>query len=154
GNDGAGVHVEGDSFGVVVDSNSIGVTTAEGETGNLGNGGDGVHVGPLIHGAHVSQNTIENNSGAGVAVPEASTQTAITQNAISQNGGLGIDLGPTGVTPNDGVEDDGFQNFPTLTSAASTMVHGTLASTGNTTFDVELYLTPTCDASGNGEGLE
>jgi CSLREA domain-containing protein len=154
GNAGFGVHIEGDGSSNVVDGNSIGVTTAEGETPDLGNGDDGVHVGPLIHDTIVRSNTIEDNKGAGVAVPEPSTHTIVTANSIDRNTGLGIDLGPAGVTPNDGGDSDGFQNFPTLTSVSTTTISGTLSSTGNLTYNVELFLTPTCDPSGNGEGLQ
>ena len=151
GSSGAGVHIEGDAAGNLVEGNFIG-TDLTGAL-DLGNQGDGVHVGPLIHGTIVRQNTVEHNGGAGVAVPEPSTNTIVTQNSIDLNGGLGIDLGPTGVTANDGGDSDGFQNFPTLTSVSTTTVSGTLSSTGNLTYNVDLYLTPVCDPSGNGEGL-
>jgi len=90
---------------------------------------------------------------------------AILSNRIFANGGLGIDISASsfdhdGVTPNDpGDTDTGpndFQNFPVLTSAAScgatTVVQGTLDSTPNETFLVELFSSPAADPSGHGEG--
>jgi hypothetical protein len=87
---------------------------------------------------------------------------SIRGNSIYSNGRLGIDLSPSGVTPNDpGDGDDGpnkLQNFPLITSVASsagqTTITGTLNSTANTTFTVDFYSNAVCDASGNGEGAK
>ena len=38
------------------------------------------------------------------------------------------------------------------TAGASTVIQGTLNSTASTTFRVEFFSSPACDASGNGEG--
>jgi hypothetical protein len=45
-----------------------------------------------------------------------------------------------------------LQNFPVITSATTTTVSGTLNSTPNTTFTIQLFVSVTCDASGFGEG--
>ena len=99
-------------------------------------------------------NTIANN-GVGVSVTNSGTGNGILGNSIFSNTGLGIDLGSDGVTPNDrGDADTGpnnLQNFPVLTAAAGG-VTGTLNSTANTTFRVELFGNTACDSSGNGEG--
>lgn len=87
-------------------------------------------------------------------------RNAILSNSIFANGGLGIDLAGDGVTPNDaGDADEGsnnLQNFPTLTSVgscgASTLIQGTLDSTPDETFQVELFVSATADPSGHGEG--
>jgi len=92
----------------------------------------------------------------------------VSGNSIHSNDGLGIDLnlagdGPDaedGVTPNDVGDGDaganGFQNFPVLSSvtpaAGNTIVTGTLNSSGNTTFSIELFSNSACDPSGFGEG--
>jgi hypothetical protein len=84
-------------------------------------------------------------------------------NAIFSNGLLGIELrasgGTAGVTPNDpGDVDTGannLQNFPVLTGAGvrvNTTVHGTLNSTANRQFRIEVFSNPACDGSGTGEG--
>ena len=62
--------------------------------------GDGSTVRPEAGG---SANTIAHNDLDGVFVSGGPTNT-ITGNSIYSNGGLGIDLAPNGVTPND-VED-------------------------------------------------
>ncbi|HEY1090500.1 MAG TPA: hypothetical protein VGE47_05360, partial [Burkholderiaceae bacterium] len=78
------------------------------------------------------------------------------------NGGLGIDLGTTGVTPNDAGDTDtggnNLQNFPVLTLArtngSSTLeVAGSLTTnTGSNYYRIEFFASPTGDASGHGEG--
>ncbi len=85
---------------------------------------------------------------------------SIRGNFIYSNGRLGIDITPSGVTPNDaGDADDGpnnRQNFPVITSVVSTggqtTIAGTLNSTPSTTFIVDFYSNAVCDSSGNGEG--
>ena len=81
----------------------------------------------------------------------------ILGNALFDNIGLGIDLGPVGVTPNDPVDADtganGLQNFPVLVAAAGG-VEGTLHSRPNTTYLVQYFASPSCDIAGNGEGRQ
>ena len=112
--------------------------------------------------------------GPGVFVGGTGGHT-ISGNSIHDNVGLGIDLSsafagcsgrvcvspqPDGVTPNDAGDADvgpnGVQNFPVVTSASiaggALAVSGTLHSTPSTTFTVELFSSPACDASGHGEG--
>src|SRR6185436_16618500 len=69
---------------------------------------------------------VASGAGNGVRIPTPAggetpgTQIEITENEIFGNTGMGIDLGPAGITPNDpGDTDIGpnfLQNFPTLTS--------------------------------------
>ena len=147
--------------GNVVQGNLIGVQ-ADG-TSPLGNASRGINIGSFA-----SNNTIGGTaSGAGNVIafnPQGvvifeGTGNAILSNSTFSNGGLGIDLAPIGVTPNDsGDADTGaneLQNFPVLTSAiggGGTVIEGTLNSTPNTEFRVELFSNSACDPSGHGEG--
>jgi CSLREA domain-containing protein len=144
-----------------IQGNFIG--TNESLASGLGNSMFGAHV---LFGQNTSvgasvANTIAHNGADGVYVPnDASLGTRISTNAIFANGDLGIDLGNSGVTPNDAGDPDtgpnGLQNFPTLTSAGSdgvqTRVAGTLNSKPNQTYRVEFFRTGGCDPSGYGEG--
>jgi hypothetical protein len=109
-------------------------------------------------------NRIAHNEADGVAVVVESINAlanSIRGNQIFNNGGLGIDLGDDGVTINDdGDADEGAnqrQNFPVLTSAGQNtsgqlVLSGTLNSTPNRLFAVDVYASSTDDHSGNGEG--
>ena len=146
-----------------VQGNRIG-TRADG-TMPLPNSSQGVRVlnnanNNTIGGAAGAGNIIAFNLGAGVFI-ESGSGNAIQSNSIFLNGGLGIDLGPEGVTPNDaGDVDSGannLQNFPVLTSSngvagGGVNVRGTLNSTANTTFTLDFFSNSACDVSGNGEG--
>ena len=129
----------------------------------------GIRVVPLIAsytttGTLVSSNTIAFNERAGVVVANPVSGVRIGENSISANGQLGIDLlasgGGPGVTPNDPLDNDsggnGLQNFPVLASATleSGGIHvvGTLNSTPNANFTIELFASAGCDPSGFGEG--
>ena len=106
-------------------------------------------------------NTIAFNGGDGVFVgPTAGVGNTILFNSIHTNGGLGIDLGPDGVTPNDAGDPDAgpnvLQNFPVITSAvlaAGTLtIQGTLNSEPSSSYLLLFFTNPVCDPSGNGEG--
>ena len=159
-----------DADGNVVQGNSIGTEAAG--TAALGNSGFGVSIdgasNTVVGGTAAGQrNTIANSGAAGVVVfnPPADGN-AIRGNNIASNGGLGIDLAGDGVTPNDlGGDGDpdtdggpnGLQNFPVLGVVTnhgdgSTTITGTLTSTPNTRFTLDLFFGTACDSSGNGEG--
>jgi CSLREA domain-containing protein len=154
GNLGDGVDISSFSSADVVEGNFIGTNAAA--TLSLANSGNGVRIVNPADASIVRNNTIMHNGAPGIAIPDPSLHTDITANSIDLNTGLGIDLGATGITANDSPEADGFQNFPTITGAVSSPVSatitGSLASTASTTFNVDLFESPTCDASGNGEG--
>ena len=169
GNIGPGVRIF-DAIGTtaLVQGNFIG--TKSNGLYALGNTGDGVlieyasshsTVGGLTDG---TGNRIGFNGGAGVRVQAGlagpSTLNPILGNAIFGNGGLGIDLGPEGVTPNDDGDadtgDNDLQNHPLLGAASRSShgtltVQGTLNSTRKTTFRIEFFANTLCDASGYGE---
>ena len=111
-------------------------------------------------------NTIAFNGASGVAVLDGGDTVRIGQNSIYANGpglsrcGLEIDLGgdgPTPTTPGTRTQArTGGKKFPVLTSARTsgniTVVRGTLSSTPDTSFRIELSSTPNADPSGYGEG--
>ena len=145
-----------------VQGNRIG-TRADGAT-QLQNSSDGVLIlnsasNNTIGGAAGEGNVIAFNQGAGVMVGSG-IGNAIQSNSIFSNAGLGIDLAPAGVTPNDAGDGDSgannLQNFPVLTSsngaAGGVNIQGTLNSNANTTFTLDFFSSSSCDASGNGEG--
>src|SRR6185369_2614603 len=113
------------------------------------NGADGIHIEPDYR---FGQTLMTGNK--------------FTRNSIYSNAGLGINLLPPpfgtidGVTPNDSCDSDSggnfLQNFPVLTSATSDGMNvnivGSLNSTAGTSFTIEFFANPSCDASGNGEG--
>jgi DNA-binding beta-propeller fold protein YncE len=153
GGNGSGVTIQGS--GNVVAGNNIGagpdgLTPVPNATGILVSGNSNV-IGSSSAGL---DNRITGNTGNGIVV-NAGTGNRIKGNAIYDNGRLGIDLGDDGVTPNDpGDTDTGannLQNFPVITSATATQVAGTLNSSPNTVFTVELFTGVACDASGFGE---
>jgi hypothetical protein len=147
--------------GGVIQGNRIGVG-ADGVL-PMPNGSDGISLGSPCKSTTVGgdggQNVIRNNGGAGIRVT-SSTGFAIRANSIDGNAGLGIDLGPSGVTPNDPLDSDTganeLQNFPLLSglswSGGTTTVSGTLASTPSAAFWLDFFDTPALDPSGNGEG--
>lgn len=116
----------------------------------------------MIGGAtEAAGNRIQQNFGAGIALEAtAGTGNAILSNIIFRNGDLGIDLGATGVTPNDGRKDtdsgpNNLQNFPELaiaTIGASHRIAGTLQSTASTVFQIQIFANDPADPSGFGEG--
>jgi CSLREA domain-containing protein len=167
GNWGAGVDgywFEPGGRGPNVTGNLIG-TAADG-TSPLGNGSSGV----VLSGADwssIMNNTIAYNGGPGVSVI-LGTSNRISENSIYSNYdgspyGLGIDLQSDGVTVNDPLDSDGepnlgnfLQNFPIVESAVSdatsTTVKGMLSSAATTRYFLEFFASPSCDASGYGEG--
>ena len=104
--------------------------------------------------AGANQNRIAFNTQAGVRVLSGSNN-AVRGNAIFQNGALGIDIGPAGVTANDAGDSDAgannLQNFPVL-AVVPGGVQGTFNGAANAPMQIDLYASPACDASGNGEG--
>ena len=132
--------------------------TGEGE-GNLiaHNVRHGVNIESTSPGNEVVGNTISENGWDGVYV-QAATGNAILSNSISGNGGLGIDLGPNGVTANDDGDGDtganGLQNHPQLTDVdpVGDTVTGVLNSTANTTFRLQFFASRGTDPTVFGEG--
>ena len=104
------------------------------------NGGDGVQVDGSV---------LPNN-----ATPNQNDGNSILGNSIYSNQGLGIDL-KTGLTTN---KPNNLQAAPTITSvspgASSALIQGTVHQPGSPgmALRIELFSSPSCDASGFGEG--
>ncbi len=158
--------------GVLVDSeatligNRIGIAASSDKP--IANVGDGVqlngsesNVGADAPG---SANTIAHNGADGVFVSGGLTNE-IVANSIYSNGGLGIDLAPNGVTPNDVEDGDGgpndLQNFPefesvTFASGSTDHLHVVASSPVSPppgSYRIDYYASDVCDPSGNGEGV-
>jgi CSLREA domain-containing protein len=168
---GAGNLISGQADGVAggssgVSGGSVDDTTVQGnligtdasKTGAIGNSGFGITLGDD---AVIEGNVIAFNGNDGIELNCGACIQRISANAIHSNGALGIDLnsGSNGVTPNDADDGDsgpnGRQNFPALASVVfggGTTIDGTLDSTPDTTFRIEIFANDACDASGNGEG--
>ena len=150
-----------------VQGNFIGFTwVGEASVVSLGNDGHGIRVSASE--TQISNNTIANSGGDGVFVAAETDRVSIRSTRTRFNAGLGIDLEPDGVTPNDGVGDadigpNGLQNFPELEDVtfdgSSATVQGTLRSTPSTTFALDFFASSAsasnpdgCDPTGFGEG--
>ena len=169
GNTGQGIEIS-DAPNNIIGDNGAFANVISGN-GAFPVGADGIRVnGTLATGNLISQNIIGlnaagtaplPNSDDGIDVRGGATGNWIYANSIGSNGGLGIDLEPDGVTPNDAGDSDtganNLQNFPVVTSAvnagSSTLVTGTLASFGDASFRIDVFASDACDPSGNGEGV-
>ena len=164
--------ISGNDFGVNISDTAGGAQTTDNKvqgnyigttrsgTGDLGNGDFGVIVSGsdnLVGGSSRTRaNIIAFNGGSfnrdGVAITDdAGTGNRIMGNSIYANADLGIDLGPSGVTPNDGPGDadtgaNNLQNFPVLDSARTgkraAVIKGTLESTENSAFTIQFFANP------------
>jgi titin len=164
--------IQGNLIGVLPDgvtaagNNVAGVFVSSDATNNL-IGGSQPGAGNVIA---YSRGLPGAGTGSGVVIARYDTiiptNDAVLGNRIFGNAALGIDLSPTqdqgsdGVTPNDLGDADsgpnGIQNFPVLSSAATTAsgttVTGTLDSNPNATFQIQFFSSATADPSGHGEG--
>lgn len=163
---GYGVNVFGaTATGVTISGNYIGASAAGVALPFTGNGvwvgsGAAVMVGGTAPGA--GNLIVGDPSSApwrGVAVVQNSRVT-ILGNSVYAHNGIGIDLGENGVTLNDVGDGDtgpnGFQNFPTVVSASSgggtSHIVTELTGVPNAAYTIELFNSPTCHATGYGEG--
>jgi CSLREA domain-containing protein len=153
GNEADGIIIEASSN--TVQGNYIG--TKKDGTSGLGNAGHGVDIfspNNVLGGLMLSEgNLIAFNGDDGVEVSSSVTimGNAILANSIYANNGLGIDLFPNGVTPNDPKDSDigvnNLQNYPVITRASTpsrgkTAIKGNLDSTPDTKFDVQFFANP------------
>ncbi|MCP9496072.1 MAG: hypothetical protein MSG64_16615 [Pyrinomonadaceae bacterium MAG19_C2-C3] len=136
GNTGTGVHIGilmvdpevmlpgGGATGVSVRNNFIGMDASGNEP--LGNGENGILVEADSFTNFIQDNVIACNNRNGVEIPanrNPAVRILIDRNNIFDNAELGIDLGESGVTPNDSLDTDTganfLQNFPVLTSVSA-----------------------------------
>lgn len=170
GNTGFGVEINGSTSAPSATANTltgnvVGMDATEEHA--LGNTGPGVTIAALsgignntIGGdLEAEQNVIAYNS-KGIVTGDVATHNLFLGNSIHDNTGLGIDLRNDGVTANDPNDvDDDLVNFPVLDPFPGRDANGRVTVTG--TYDGSLsgahyrfdfYTSPSCDASGNGEG--
>jgi len=147
-----GINITG-SGGTIVTGNTIGTDPAAVQP--LGNGTAGIELDQNAHDAVIGSvapgeaNAIAWN---GTGVLNRGVQNAIRANPIFFNSGPGIDNGADGVTKNDaGDVDTGanlLQNFPFISSvdygATTITAHGILKSAPNTTYDIDVFESPSC----------
>jgi CSLREA domain-containing protein len=162
GNAGGGVRLGVAVTGSLIAGNEIGIG-ADGLTA-IGNGvgGPGAGAGIYVQGSNgmISANTIADNYSDGI-LQNAGTGNTFDSNSIFNNFGLGINLmGSAGADANDtGDGDSGpnnLQNYPVITSSATSgvasVINGTLNSTPSSQFYVTFFTSPSCDGTGFGEG--
>jgi hypothetical protein len=175
--DGVRIH-DFDTTGNWVSGNRIGTDhTGRGPLGNglrgvyISGGANGNNVGGTLRGAgnviaFNGQRPTRGIEPAGVHITSdtSGVGNAVLANSIHSNHGLGIDLGPWGVTVNDSKappydEDsgaNGLQNYPVLTSATSSdgkvTIQGTLHTNANSNYRLDFYGNNSGDPSGHGEG--
>ncbi len=161
-----GVFLDGGTSGHTFEANFIGTNAGSADLGNGLPGGAG-RAGVFCQAATDVQfgrngtgNVVANNGADGVFLASAACQEfSIVGNVISDNGGLGIDLAPNGVTPNDPGDADsgpnGLLNFPVITSAVNdgttVAIAWTLNARPNRTYELLFCRVPTPDPSGFGE---
>lgn len=157
--------ISGNQIGPVLESGSTGTqilgnligTNAAG-TGALGNVIHGIESASSVNViggvTAAARNVIAFNGEKGVHISQG-TANAILGNSIFGNVGLGIDLLPDGVTPNDpGDPDEGsnnLQNFPVISSvsivAGNVTIGGSLNSTAGIQFRLEFFSNTSCNAA-------
>jgi CSLREA domain-containing protein len=156
GNGDHGIFLSGTTSALIT-SNIIG--RDKNNAAALPNINDGIRLSGLalnntIGGATSLQNVIASNGQVGIHLFGESVDNAVfPQNSIFLNTGLGIDLSPDGVTPNDPMDPDAgvnsLQNFPTVTSAVTTgsasKISGTINTNPNTSVSIHLYSNPAAD---------
>ncbi len=146
----------------IVQSNLIG--TGNGGNNNLGNSGSGVYFANgtfdnQIGGTGANEGNLIAFNNTGIFA-NGGVRNAFIRNRIFSNVNLGIDLAPSGVTPNDSADVDtgpnNLQNFPVITyvntQISSTNIQGTLNSTPNRTFTLEFFGNSARNPSNYGEG--
>jgi parallel beta-helix repeat protein len=168
--------------GNLISANAAGIKiVGAGATGNtvlgnrIGTSADGLApLGNTSHGVWITSSSFANaiggvaagagnaiafNGGDGIYVESGSTNT-LRANSVFSNAGLGIDLGPNGVTPDDaGDGDTGANNLlnhpapsTATASAGQVTVTGTYEGLSNATFVLDFYAGDDADPSGYGEG--
>jgi len=166
--------------GIKIEDNVLGFTNVVGNSIGMGlggvpipNAGDGVHISASVRAVSVGLRypyfplgsiNIAYNGGAGVFVEGDSSGVDLIAAGIGRNGGLGFDLTPRGVNPQNPVQPDvgpnEALNAPVLTSLdfnpanSALTIHGTLDTPPNSQIELHFYRSDTCNASGYGDGQQ
>lgn len=143
--------------GVSIQGNRIGTGSSGAEP--LGNLGCGISLSGCSTNRIGPANQILYNGSAGVLVASG-TANQVTANQIYDNEGLGIDLGPTGVTPNDVDDSDiganELQNFPVVSavqaSGGKLQIMAQLSSRQGAAYRIEFFANRPWDPIGIPEG--
>jgi hemoglobin-like flavoprotein len=161
---GDGIDIFGaDASGNVIKGNYIG-TQADG-TSPMSNSPCGIC---LANGAHSNiiggtslgeRNVIANSDQEVSLASDAGSGNSIRGNSLFGTGTTGIDLSVDGSTANDSGDGDtgpnDLQNYPVITSADSNNgtvnIAGTLNSTANKSFIIDLYCNATLNGAGNAD---
>jgi hypothetical protein len=118
----------------------------------------------------VVRNSFSGQGRAGIVVASAEIFRAsfdghepdgntLYENTMTAFSGIGIDLGDDGLTENDTAMDadtgpNGLQNHPVVTlghaASGAVLVEGTLHSTPGMPFEIDVYASAACDATGAG----
>ncbi|MBA8884857.1 right-handed parallel beta-helix repeat-containing protein [Dokdonella fugitiva] len=109
-------------------------------------------------------NFIVASTGAGVWIsPSGGAGNSVLDNEFVGNGALDVDLAAAGPSANQATNPatgpNGLQNYPVLATATRDRVHGIEVVTGvldsapNTTYRLDLYYGPDCNAHAAGRGL-
>lgn len=156
-NDSFGVRIDGALSVGSIQRNSVGRAQG-GMQGAAGNGNDGIRINDGVR-FFLRQNTVAYNAGDGINVSRDADIVDHGLNSTFANTGLGINVHPNGINPND--LDTGAsgpnrgQNYPVLASAAGGSAAGSVTGTlqsANGTYEITVYRSTSCDASGHGEG--
>jgi parallel beta-helix repeat protein len=134
------------SIGNIIYANNIGADDYDNPV--LGNR-HGIAIRNSASFSSIRQNFIGGNSQSGILILDNAAQNRIQDNSIFANL-IGIDLGGDGVTANDADDADAgpnaLQNYPILSRVylidGQIHVQGSLHSTPNTGFEIQLFLTP------------
>lgn len=156
-----------DTFGILfdgalsvagIDRNFVGRAQA-GMQGAAGNGNDGIRFNDGER-FLLRQNIVAYNAGDGISVSRDAGIADYGLNSTFANGELGINVYPNGVNAigtDTGTPGNRGQNYPVLVSAAGGIdagsVSGTLQS-ANGSYEITVYRSTSCDASGHGEGRD
>jgi len=160
-NNKVGIHLQASGANNVMRNNAIGWGLYGDAQPNIE---DGIRIRDTGN-VQVLGNAIHNNGASGVSIGGTSNGVQLRSNNLSNNALQGIDLNADGnVAVNDARDLDGGangnQNYPILThfevldNGLTTQFYlvGTLNSTPNSGFGLDLFSVDTCDASGYGEG--
>jgi len=165
GNGTSGNAVQGNWIGVAADGVTArgntrhGVFITDQAAGNM-IGGTAAGAGNLITNSGQDGVLIGSDPGIG-QVSLAGSGNSVLRNRIFNNGGQGIDLGPNdGLTGNDLNDTDSgpndLLNFPVLNSAklqnGMLLLDGFLNTEAGKTLRIEVFVSPSADANGFGEG--